>query len=439
MIKRFFYRSPGGEGGGGDAKTQQEALLKKINDNVNTELEKRGYQNKDAVEQIISKTLEGLNLDALRSFDAAKIEGSVKNIASALEAMKNQTSVAENRTNIIKTILDDEKVMQKMERAFNKTNGQVLVINTRAALAVMTTGNVVNDGDIPEDILNSFSVDSFIKKRRPSEYIFELADRATVAEITEYKTWLEEGTEEGAFAIVSQGAVKPLVSKTLVRNTSKYKKVAGKRVYTEEFAKFRKEAYRILEQLFNDQLLRNYVALLTTELLSKAASYVGSVLDDQYERPTDYHAVGAVAAQIESLDFIPDTLVMNPQDKWRIGLSQDTTGSFLINIPMLNPSGELTMMGFNLVTSNRIPVGNAILGEGKLFKIEDEAVQIRMGYGINVTKNGDGVVTDVDHDVDTNRFRIIAETFFHAYIGTNYTGSFVYFNFNAVKAALLKP
>jgi hypothetical protein len=442
MNKLFIarmQRSP--EGAGGAGGTEMQALLQKINENVNTELEKRGYQNKDAIENIFSKSIEalGLNVEQLRSFDAEKVQNSIKNIAGAVEQLKNNPIVGEQRMNAIKSLLDNEDNMKLVERAFEKGSGKVVILNTRAAVAAMTTTNVVIDGDIPEDILNSFSVDSFIKKRRPSEYIFDVADRATVGDITEYKTWLEEGDEEGAFAIVAEGAVKPLVSKTLVRNTTKYKKIAGKRVYTEEFAKFRKEAYRILEQLFNDQLLRNYAALLTTDLISKAASYVGTALDDQYTNPTDYHAVGAVAAQIESLDFIPDTLVLNPQDKWRIGLSQDTVGAFYVNIPMLNPSGELTMMGFRLVTSNRIPVGNALLGEGKLYKIEDEPVQIRLGYGINVTKNGDGLVTNVDSDVDTNRFRIIAETFFHSYIGTNYTGSFVYFNFAAVKAALLKP
>lgn len=444
MNKLFIprlYRAPGGDGEQGGGNTEEQALLQKIKENMNTELEKRGFQNKDAIEKIFETSISGLglNIEQLRGFDTEKVQTSINNIAAALEKLKNNPVVSETRMNAIKAILDDDDQMKILERAWDKNSGKVVVMNTRAAVAVMTTGNVVIDGDIPEDILNSFSVDAFIKKRRPSEYVFDVADRATVADLTEYKTWLEEGSEEGAFAIVAEGAVKPLVSKTLVRNTSKYKKVAGKRVYTEEFAKFRKEAYRILEQLFNDQLMRNYAALLTTDLIAAAATYVGTALDDQYTNPTDYHAVGAVAAQIESLDFIPDTLVMNPQDKWRIGLSQDTVGAFYVNIPMLNPSGELTMMGFRLITSNRMPVGNALLGEGKLYKIEDEPVQVRMGYGINVTKNGDGVVTDVTHDVDTNRFRIIAETFFHSYIGTNYAGSFVYFNFAAVKAALLKP
>lgn len=420
-----------------DPEAEKAALLEKIKANVKSEIETRGYTNAAAVQKIFDTTLEGVKLEALRAFDFEKVGQSVKNMAEAIEKLQNAPAPGEQKRNAFKELFAHKETMEMIERSF-KEGGREVVLNVRAAVTAMTTGNVVNDGDIPEDILNSFSVDSFIKKRRPMEYLFDLVNRRTVPAITEYKTWIEEGDEEGAFAIVSEGAVKPLVSKTLIRNTSKYKKVAGKRVYTEEFTKFRKEAYSILEDLFNDQLMRNYIALLTIDVLAVAAAYTGTILDAQYTNPTDYHAIGAVAAQIEGLDFMPDTLFLNPQDKWRIGLSVDDNNRFYVGIPTYNPSGEVQMLGFRLVTSNRMPVGNFILGESRLYKVEDEPVKVRLGYGINVTKDGANV-TDVTSDVDTNRFRIIAETYFHSYIGTAHTGSFVYGNFADIKEALLKP
>lgn len=437
----FNYDAAAPEGGGGGAadtpEKQKEALLKSIKDKVEETLTKRNYTNADGVKKVFDTALEGISLDALRSFKFDEVDASVKNMAAAIEKLQNQGPVGEQHRNAIRAMVADKDIMTKIERAFDKASGQTVTLNTRAAVAVMTTGNVVVDGDIPEDILNSFSVDGFIKKRRPMEYLFDLVSRRTVSNITEYKTWLEEGDEQGAFALVLEGAVKPLVSKTLVRNTHKYRKIAGKRVYTEEFAKFRKEAYAILEDLFNDQLMRNYIAILTIDMLAAASAYVGTALDNQFAAPTDYHAIGAAAAQVESLDFNPDVLFLNPQDKWRIGLSQNSQGTFFTAIPVYNPSGEVTMMGFRLITSNRIPVGNFILGEAKLYKVEDEPVTVRLGYGINVTKDNDGFVTDVSSDVDNNRFRIIAETYFHNYIGTNHTGSFIYGNFADIKAALL--
>jgi hypothetical protein len=450
MFKEFLsaaYKSDGSTDTAeppAEPTAEETEALNRIKGEVAAEFQRRGIELKkeattEAAEKITA-TLKGLNLEALRNFDAKKIGDDVLKLSGEINKIKQMPVAGEQRMNAIRELLQDEATIKLMERAFDKRSGQVVTLDaSRAAVAVMTMGNVVSDGDIPEDILNSFSVDAFIPKRRATEFIFNIVDRATMQEITEYKTWLEEGTEDGAFAIVAEGAVKPLVSKTLVRNVAHYQKVAGKRVYTEEFAKFRKEAYRILEQLFNDQLARNYAAMLVVNLNAAAASYVGTALDDQYANPTDYHAIGAVAAQIESLDFVPDILIMNPQDKWRIGLSADNNGAFYMNIPVYNPSGETRMMGFQLVTSNKVPVGQFYLGEKGLFKVEDEPVSVRMGYGINVTKDGNGFVTDVSSDVDTNRFRIIAEFFFRTYIGTNYAGSFVKASFATVKAALLKP
>lgn len=439
--RRQLNSGAAGEGGAAEENPEAIALLAKIKDNVKNEIETRGYQNKESIEALISTALTGLNLEALRSFDSAKLEGSVRNMAGELEKVKQAGNPLEMREAkmAFRSILKKPETWKLIERAFDKTNPQTVVLNTRAAAMIMSLQDTIDNYETPDDLIESFSVDGFIKKRRPYEYIFDVASRRTVATITEYKTWLEEGDESGAFALVGEGLVKPLVSKTLVRNTNKYKKVAGKRVYTEEFAMFRKEAYGIFEDLFNEQLIRNYKSILTTELLAKAASYVGTVLDNQYTAPTDYHAIGAVAAQIETLEFYPDILVINPQDKWRISLEQNSVGTFFLNIPQYSPDGTVVMLGFPVITSTKVPVGYGILGEAKLYKIEDMPVITRMGYGIDVAKNGEGVVTDVSSDLDNNRFRIISEFFFHSYIGTNNLGSFVYFNFEAVKEALTAP
>ncbi len=320
-----------------------------------------------------------------------------------------------------------------------KQDKKEVVLNTRAA-AVMTLANTIDGDDLlPDELIESFSVAAFVPKRYPREYVFDMASRSTVSEISQFKTWLEEGDEQGGFAIVAEGGLKPLVSTSLVRNFSEYSKVAAKYVVTEEFAKFRKSAWTIIKKLVNQKLLRDYAAILTTRLLADAAPYTASALDGEYVDPTDYHAIAAVAAQIEALDFVPDLLILNPQDKWRIGMLQDNDGRFILNIPVTDPSGTTRILGFSVRTSNRIAVGNFMLGESGLWEIEDEAITVRTGYGMTVTggtSNGGGNVTDVQGDLDHNRFRVIVETYFHSYIATNNEGSFVYAEFDTVKESL---
>lgn len=423
------------------ADSPEAKILEKIKGKVAEEVRAQGLQNGAAVQAAIAETLKGLDLEVLRTYgtDKTAFETQVRNLAAEFAKIPKEGATPGKviRAAAIRSLLDNSwKEIETLMR--NKGTKGSVVLNTRAA-AIMTMPNAITEPvNMPDEIIESFSLETFIKKRRPTEYLWELVNRRTVPAITEYKSWLEEGAEEGAFAIIAEGAVKPLTSKKLVRNFTKYRKIAGKRVYTEEFAKFRREAFQIIEDLFNDKLMRDYNAILVTSLLTKAATYVGTVLDAKYTLPTDYHAVGAVAAQLETLEFMPDLLIIHPQDKWRIGLSQNATGDFFVNVPIYNPSGMVTMMGFRVFTSTKMTLGWAILGESGLYKVEDEPIQIRMGYGIDVTKDLNGFVTDVSSDIDTNRFRIIAETFFHDWIGSEHLGSFVRFNFATMKAALLK-
>jgi hypothetical protein len=90
-----------------------------------------------------------------------------------------------------------------------------------------------------------------------------------------------------------------------VRNFATAKKVAGKYIITEEFAKFYQEAYAIIRRLINDKMMRDYAAQLVVDLNAAAATYVSTTLDDTKVAPNDYDAIGAVAAQIETLNFVP--------------------------------------------------------------------------------------------------------------------------------------
>lgn len=437
-----------------EEKAAHDALLVKMKDAAKQEIEARGYQNQTAVQAIVDKTLEGMPLLALRAYEAdkTKTEDTLRNIAAELE------KVSQIRSGEI--TIDKQIVRQMVTRAFEpasdgtpgelelmmrqKGNGQTkeVKLNIRAA-ATMTTTNTTNENNYPLEMIESMNVlDGVVLKRRGTQYIFDFANVTTVAELEEYTTWLEEGNEQGAFAIVAQGAVKPLMSYDLVRNFTKAKKVAGKMVVTEEFTKFRKKAWAAIQRLINFKVLRDYAAILTADLQALAASYTGTILDGTIAIPTDYDAIGAVAAQIETLNFFPDLLIIHPQDKWRLALEKDSQNRYYMMIPMYAPDGTVQMMGFRVLTSTYQTIGSFTLGESQLFQIEQEALTIRLGYGIDVTTavvSGTSVVTSVASDFDTNKFRMIVENYFKDWLATPYIGSFVTASFATVKAALLKP
>lgn len=354
---------------------------------------------------------------------------------SALSNLLNANGGNAEKTDMA-AILD--KFMPQIEEVFTgKNNGVELKIDANKAAAVMTTTNTTNNTtfSVPVEIIESMSTAEFAGKRYGRQFIADIADETTVANMEQYTTWLEEGSFEGAFAIVAEGGLKPLVSTGLVRNFATAQKIAGKYVVTEEFVKWRQNAYTIIQRLMRDKLVRDYSALIVTGINTAAAGYVGTTLDDTIVVPNDYDAIGAVAAQIQSLNFVPNVLILNPQDAWRLRLSKDTQNNYIfVNVAQ---NGEEQIFGMRLIISTYQPAGYFTLGEAGLYKVEKETVQMRVGYGIDVT--GASPVTGVVSDFDNNRFRIILEMFFKQWLPTPYQGSFVRAQFSVVKAALLKP
>lgn len=433
-------------GGGGGGKTPDEIMADRVRTMVADQV--RSQQGSDESKAVIKAVLEtfvgNMSADQVRTAlaDTDKLKKDLADLSSAVEKNKQQQENRNQNINRKAEVLAD--IMAQRAEAIegflgNKASNQFMEFNSRAAV-IMTTDNIVDLGDITaEELESGFAINGFVGKRRGREFIFDIADRVTVRSIEQYKRWWEEGDDEGAFAIVEEGQLKPMVSMNLVLNTSEYKKVAGHSVYTDEVVKFKREAYNIIRRLINDKLLRDYHNILTVDLVAAAAPYVGSALDGQYANPTDFHAIAAVAAQIEGINFYPDTLIINPQDKWRIGMSQDLNGQFYLAIPQTSPDGTTRMLGFNVITSTRIAQGKFLLGEAGLWKIEDEGVTVKIGYGTTEVRNPEGVLIGVQDDISHNRFRVISEMFFHSYIASNHQGSFVYGDFAVIKELLQAP
>lgn len=427
---------------------EKEELLLKMKNAAEDAIKKHAFLDKEAVLKAFEEKMEGLAFEKLKSFDVDKTEESIKKIAGELEKLKNRSFDSN-------TIIDEKALEKMLKKALStatgetnkvkaffdsKEKGEITLFSTKAA-AIMTTQNTINENNYPLEMIESVNmIDEVVKKRRGYDFIFDVADRTVVSEIEKFTTWEEEGDEQGAFAVVAEGALKPLVSTSLVRNFAQAKKVAGKAVITEEFVKWRQKAWATIRTLLNDKIMRDYKALALVDFNAVAASYTGTALDDTIVLPNDIDAIGAVAAQIQGLDFVPDVLVINPGDLWRLKLTKDTQNNYLyLSIP--GPNGD-QVLGFNTVVTTRQTLGSFTLAESKLFKIEEENVTVRLGYGIEVTTgtvSSTTVVTAVSSDFDNNRMRLIMELFYKSYLPTPYVGSIVKADFATVKAALLKP
>lgn len=187
--------------------------------------------------------------------------------------------------------------------------------------------------------------------------------------------------------------------------------------------KWRSRAWAQIQRLFNDKVWRDYEKLLTEDLLSNATAYTTTALDDTIAAPTDFDAIVASVLQLESLEYRPDVLIINPADKWKLALTQANNGTFIL--PYIQNGGEFSLLGLRVITTTRIASGTFLIGESDTWFIEEEAPQIRTGL--------------VNDDLIHNRMTIIGELFFLSYVPSNNAGSFVKSTFSTVKEALKAP
>lgn len=446
LFPSFNYN--GGKLATGDADDEGTELLVKIKKQTEDMLKEKAFLTKDSVDKIVTeamKSFKELDLEELKALlgnDEGKgIKAILKAQGATITALEEALKGGVKKPMTLKQHIDSE--MDEIEKFLKTKNDGFYDISLRSIatkIAVpMTTANVVDTSEVPDDLVESFSEGQFVAKRRPREWVYDLATITNVAEVEKYKTWLEEGDIEGNFAIVAEGGLKPLVSVELVRNVATAKKAAGKYIVTEEVTKWRKRAYQIIQRIMRQQFLRDKADILETDLTALAAPYTASAFDGAVTDPNNFDAIAAVMSQIMALDFMPDMLVLNPQDKMLTMMSKAEDGHYFVNVPMIDPQGNVTLLGLTVRTSNKIEVGTFIVGEAGLWEIEQEGIQIRIGYGSTVvggTSNGGGNVTDVQPDFDHNRFRVIVEQYFVNYLATPNEGSFVIATFDEVKEAI---
>lgn len=265
------------------------------------------------------------------------------------------------------------------------------------------------------------------EKRRGRSFVRDIANVVNVGSITsEAVTFTEEGDGSGSFAIVTENGLKPQVFFTLVKKLVEGKKVAGYVVATEELMRHKRRAWAAIQRMFRNQLERDFDALLVADINGVSSQYVSSALDGQITNPGNLHAIIAAMAQVSSLNFIPDMLVMNPQDAYlMIGADATPNNSSYLFLPMYANGGEVRPAGLNLILSTLVPQGTFYVGESGLFEVEVSSDELRVGY--------------VNDDLIHNRQTFVLERWLLDWLPTPLTGSWVHGNFADIKEALNKP
>jgi hypothetical protein len=260
----------------------------------------------------------------------------------------------------------------------------------------------------------------FYAKRRDRQFIRDIAAVSVVAEIQETVVVDVEGSEDGSLAIVTENGLKPQVELKVIRNKYDKQKAAAFIVATEELMKFRTRLWAAIQRLFSDKVRRDYENLLTTSLLANATEYISTALDEKIKNPSKFDAIMAAMSQLESLNFNPDTLVINPADKWDMVMTKSDIGTYIM--PYISQGGELKILSLHVITSNKIEAGKFLLGESETWKVEEETPRLRTGL--------------VNDDLRHNRMTIVGEIYFISYVTSNNAGAWIMGDYADIQEAI---
>jgi hypothetical protein len=378
-----------------------------------------GQQFKEGLDEVrdglTKKELKGLE-DMLKAYG---IE-----LNSIKEKVDNGNAPKESPLDIFKKELEEKKdELAAIKR--NKSGQIAFTIKTAGP-----TGTTVIGGETNASIVNNgFSAATLLRLGDGEVHTIQRGTPFILNFVSVGNTdapallWFDEVPKEGSFAVTAEGALKPLQQYKFERRTSDYKKAAGYTVITEEFDKDFPRLVSTIKRLMEIDCKNDMNTIILADMVASASAYAYPALDDQIDNADDYAAIGAAIAQVQSLRYTPNVLVLNPADAWRMRLQKGTDGHYVM--PPFTWNGQTYEFG-KVVVDPSVAVGNFFLGDGSVYNVDLRGdIIVRIGYA--------------NDDFIRNQYSMVVEQFFYNYISTSRKTALIYGSFATIKAAIEKP
>ncbi len=230
--------------------------------------------------------------------------------------------------------------------------------------------------------------------------------------------WFDEQPKEGDFELVAEGGIKPLIQYLFERSTASYKKAAGRVIITEEFERDFPKLLSTIKSLMSIDVRNEMNDIILGDMITNASAYAYNGLDNSVDNADDYAAIGAAVAQLQSLYKVPNVLVLNPADAWRMKLTKGTDGHYIM--PPFSWNGQTYEFG-TVIVDPRVAIGNFFIGDGNAYNVDLKGeIEVRIGYN--------------QDDFIKNQYTMIVEQYFYNYISEAKKSGFIYANFAVIKA-----
>lgn len=355
-------------------------------------------------------------------------EGSIKNIIKLQGEKINDILSKVNKPEFVgsfeefKKEFEKPEIQEQLKKIKLNKSGQLAFV-LKVAGVTDTTGSITDSvGATAAQRLGDGPINT-MQRGTPWILEFVTTGNTTAAALI----WYDETQRQGDFAITPEGTIKPLVEYKFTRRSTDYSKAAGRTTITEEFDQDYPRLVSTIKKLMQQDCRLEMNAIVLTDMVTNASTYAYNGLDEAIEDPDDYAAIGAAIAQLQSLRYQPNVLVLNPADSWRMRLQKGEDGHWIM--PPFTWNGQTYEFG-KIIVDPDVAVGHFFIGDGTVYTVLMKGdIIIRIGYASS---------TD---DFESNQYTMIVEQYFYNYISTARKAGLIYADFATIKAdiALTAP
>lgn len=409
-------------------KTRQEELAelaKEVGTAAAAKIDKMKGEITDAINAKNNDLVAGLisqkDFDLFKTETVAQLQKSldilsdaVKTQGTSINAMNERGSSGGSSFKSLGQIITDN--WDAIKEAWTNRRGEVVIDLKAAGLNTLTS--TLSPMDSPPNNpyapnLDGSALQLFDILRNPA---FITAHTSVGTTNQPRLAWINELTNTGlgSPAIVSEGGLKPQTQHQFKVEISNAKKIAAYISMTEEFQDDIPYLASQIQRLLTRDVLRAFDDQVQTDVIANSTGFTTpNPLSGAIASATLWDAIGAGLAQITALNYVPNTIGLNPYTYWKLLMIKDSTGKY--NVPPFLDKIDSMISQANKVFPNMV-----ILGDLKQFNVDIyKDLSIRIGW-----QNDDFV---------RNQFTIVAEMRFHDYISTARKSAIAYYNIAAAR------
>lgn len=390
-----------------------EQVVEKLNTMFNEKME--GTATKSDVSDLKSEveSLKGLNEKS------AEIEKAIARFEGRLEAM------AEKASNI------KSNKPQTLAGAFGEKHAEILDIvgkgqtfnlNVKALGDTTLTGSY--DGRVALSVLE-MGVD---RVQRPIIKVRNIVNSGTTT--SKYVVYITQTNAIGA-DWTAESEAKSLFNPTYEEVSEEVKKVAG----TIKISKEMLADLAFIQSEINTDLMEAIASQIETSLINggggaeingllsfaqtfSAGPFAGAI---PFANETD--VIRVAIAQIQSANFEPTHVILNPNDVAKMQLTKTNTGEYTFPMFLVDANGTQTIATLPIVSTTDIAEGTFLVGDMTKSNVRvREDINMQVGY--------------VNDDFQRNMVTILAEARLVHYVKANQVFAFVTGDFGVAKAAI---